>query len=962
MTVSGEWPDLAGLGRGEVVEVAVGLPARALPEFFEHACRVFAEAGRPEEAAFLFDRARAVEAAHERLLGVAVDPERVQRALVELVPAGAITPSALHEHLRRLVLHPDPGLAHAWAREAVGAFFDAGTIPYPNVVAELLPLAAGAGVPEDDEEDFVAGRLLRGGLLPSAALPIWEALRPALARLCRREPELLDLLIAAAPAADLYDDAAIAGAHRRVWFELLGDAEAGSRLPREWFLDAGPLSLRAMMRLAGQAGARLFPPPDGRYDPRADPAVAEAGPDPLAFRTRNTSWRDDKTPQWGSTTDYDGLAEPLDRDPAARRAFAQDLDAFVLKLNYYANVDYPEILRALWARPAIRRLLEEQVAEWRSEAAAGDLLGLEIALPRLRALAEAGFADAAPGALDGLEITDPIDALVRALRTGIPEELRFPSVTSDHRHGTSVTVVQHRDLLTLGVGQKTVEVHGPDGVRHRAAVEHPTGTWPWHDGEHAHLSRLFEGRRQTFRAVGAGAVALDTASLALWPEAPAAAEVTFPGADTPVLVMLRDGALRLSDAEGRLIGRLRFQPVQGVAQGTHMVVPPPGWWPTLGPVDPAGSAALRRLDEDGARRLLDTALHGSGALTGEVARVLPEITEPRLREGVEALATRAAECLLQTLRTRDALGLDHPVEPPTSVRSAPALRPGREVERLVALRSLDATLREAAASGPALESAHPLGSIELPRGTGGIWFAFGELGAKALQASWPWTPQVERTRIIDTLRAWGNAAWGDGTGRWRKLSFTSRGGRQKPAGELWRTPNGALVVLNYQDHPHKEAIALEYSPDGVFRPFPFPGWAERKAPVAQGWGGTEAITRFLDLLAERGPVPFAAAVAHEIAERAGLPVREAASACFGYPYGGLSALEGTAPDIAKIFADTADIEGKDNKPPRSYRLDAEMRPLLMPDDPETLWTEGMALDRAVDWWNAQPDTSEEQHT
>ncbi|HEX2315325.1 MAG TPA: hypothetical protein VHJ17_16390 [Thermomonospora sp.] len=946
----------ARTGRAQVLEIAAGRPARELPEFFEHAARVLAAGGRERDAAHFFDRARAVEAAHERLLGLAPDPARAHRVLVELVPTGAITPTALHEHLRRLLLHPDPRQAHAWAREAVGAFLDAGTVPYPNVVADLLPLAEAAGVAKGDEESHLAERLLRGGLLPSAALPVWEALRGALARLGSSDPELLDLLIAATPAEGLYADAETTAAHRRMWSELLADADAGARLSRDWFLTAGPLSHRAMLRLAEQAGERLFPPPAGPFDPSGDPVAAVAAPDPLAFRTRNTSWRDDKTPRWRPDTDFAALAEPVETDPAARRRFADDLDMYVLKLGYYANVDYPEVLRRLCGHRVLRAVLDEQVATWKAEAAAGDLLGLEIALPRLRPLAEAHHT----GVLDDLAPVDPLEAALTALRTGLPEELRFPLADPADPADRAVTVAQHRDLLTVGHDSAVVVVHGPEGQRLRAEAPFPAGTIPWHDGEHAYVSRWWAGGRHTYRVAGDGMLALDADTLQRWPEAPTAAEVTFPGAAAPVLVTLRDGMLRLTDADGRLVGRLRFSPVQHMAQLT----PPAGWWPHLRPVDPDGSAALRHLDLATVRGLVDAALHGPKALAAELARALPEVTDGRLRTGVETVLTRAADCLVEVLRLRDALGLDHPVEPPPSVRSDPRLRPGRVVERLVGIRSLTTTLREATESSPALDSAHPVGTIELPRGSGGVYFALGELGAKALEASWAWTPEIERARILDELRTWANTPWGDGSGRWRKLSYQSlAGNHMKPAGEVWRTPNGALVILHFQPSPYTEAIAVEYSPDGVFRPFTFPGWEFRRPPVVQGWGGADTIARFTELLAERGPAPVPLDAPREIAERTGLPLYEAASACFGYPFtvGREATLGAMAAEVSALYDDPATGERPAKKSPRSYRLDREMRELLMPDDPEDLWTRGLAIDRAVAWWQAQTDTSEDQH-
>ncbi|MGI5203571.1 hypothetical protein ACQEU6_18605 [Spirillospora sp. CA-108201] len=207
--------------RARVLRTAGRRPAASLPDFFSDAALVFARAELAEQAAFYLGKAGEAEEANARLLDLPPDTARAQRVLVELVPLGAITPSALHGHLKRLARHGDAAAAHAWAREAVCAFFDSGAVPYPNVVADLLPVARSAGVDEASETDFLAERLLRGGLLPRAPLPLWAALDAALRRLAG-QPELLDLLIEARPDGGLYADPGPRAEHHRRWLLLLG--------------------------------------------------------------------------------------------------------------------------------------------------------------------------------------------------------------------------------------------------------------------------------------------------------------------------------------------------------------------------------------------------------------------------------------------------------------------------------------------------------------------------------------------------------------------------------------------------------------------------------------------------------------------------------------------------------------------------------------------------------------------
>ncbi|GGT90682.1 hypothetical protein [Actinomadura citrea] len=919
--------------RAQILRTAARRPAASLPDYFSAAAGAFARAGFAEQAAFCLGRAGEVEESNARLLDLAPDTARAQRVLVELVPLGAITASALHGHLKRLARHDDAAAAHAWAREAVCAFFDAGAVPYPNVVADLLPVARSAGVDEAGETDFVAERLLRGGLLPRAPLPLWEALDAALRRLAGR-PELLDLLIEARPDGELYADPGPRAEHHRRWLLLLGLVGAGRRLPREWFTAAGPLPAVELMRLAADAGDRLFPAPGRWFDPAADPVVGRSAPDPLAFTRRKV-----QAPHWtGESDDLPRFLAQFDEGaPSAR----ERLDAYVRGLGHYDNVDYPSQLRTLWARGTIRRALSEDVAQWREECAAGDLLGLEVALPRLAPLAEAAAATPAAGALAGLEITDPVDALWHALRAGLPEELRFPAVED-----SPVTVVLHDDLLTLGVAGKRVEVHGPAGPVHRADLPHGTGAYPWYDGADDYLSRLNGDRAETFRAAAPGKLEVPADGRWRWPRTTAAVALTFPGATAPTQVVLDRGILRLIDGEGRATLRVRYSPVQ---RG-DAVMPPPGFWPHLSAADAEGSAALRGLARDAAARLVDAALVHRRELDAELGRVLPEITDTRLLEGVAALVLRAAACLLDVLRLRDALRLPQPDGLPERVRGG-GLRAGRLGYRRPAIRYLAEVLVEAAETGPAYDTPHPLGRIDLPTGARGVYFAFGTLGGEALLAALPWQAGYHRAKAADLLGAWGGTPWGDGSGRWRRLWFGAQA-TQDPEGQLWRTPNGAMVILSWQARPHKDSVAVEYSPDGVFRDFTFPGWHHLHPPRPQGWGGADRIARYLRLLDERGPAPYDVAAVRRLAEGTGLPVSSAASAAYGYPF-----TVGREKDRARLPADVAALytdpeTGEHAGRPRSWQLDDALRQLLMPADPEDLWITGLDVDGAVAWWDA----------
>ncbi|MEV3920213.1 hypothetical protein [Actinomadura coerulea] len=477
--------------RARVLRAGGRQPAASLPDYFSTAALAFARAGLAEQAAFYLGRAGEAEESNARLLDLAPDTARAQRVLVELVPLGAVTATALHGHLKRLARHGDAAAAHAWAREAVCAFFDAGTVPYPNVVADLLPIARSAGVDE-----------------------------------------------------------------------------------------------------AGETG-------------------------------------------------------------------------FVL----------------------------------------------------------------------------------------------------------------HDDLLTLGVAGRRVEVHGPEGPVHRADLPHGPGTYPWYDGTGAYVSRLNGNRAETYRAPAPGVLEVPADGRWRWPRSPAAVALTFPGAAAPAQVTLDRGLLRLVDGSGRTTLRLRYSPVQG----DGAVMPPPGFWPRLPAADPEGSAALRGLARDDAARLVDAALVNRRELDAELGRVLPELTDARLLEGVAALALRAAERLLDVLRLRDALRRPQPDGLPERVRGG-GLRAGRLVSRPPAIRYLAEVLAEAAETGPAYDTPHPLGRIDLPDGARGLSFCI-RPGRRA---------GAGRTAKRGTCGRWRNAArppttWGPCTASPRARACRSPRPRPPPTGTRSRS-------------------------------------------------------------------------------------------------------------------------------------------------------------------------------
>ncbi|MBA9001135.1 hypothetical protein [Thermomonospora cellulosilytica] len=685
---------------------------------------------------------------------------------------------------------------------------------------------------------------------------------------------------------------------------------------------------------------------DERYDPDGDPVVAEPGGHPLDFRRESPS----KETRW-----LGSVVAEIAEAPAEDTATRYRLDRAIRRFGGSINTDYPALLRDLWERPVARGVLAGLVAEWTAECAAGDLLGLELTLPRLIPLAEAGYAELDPAFAD-VTVPDPIDVVVRALRSGLPEELSLPTV----RGPAAVTAVQHGDLLTVGIGNSMIEVHGPEGVVHRAAVRHP-GPAVWWDGRAFHLSRLTRGRsrRETFRLADDGGLAAEP--LDLWPDGPASAQVTFPGAAAPVTVMIRHGMFRVEDAGGRALYRIEASPAaQTVGEGVHPILPPPGWWTHCGPVDPDASAALRRIDRGTVVRLVGAALRGRRDLDARLARALPAVTGPHLAARIGALVAQAASLLPAYLRICDALGRGRPADLPDLVRPAAGLRTGRMIREMITLRRAGEQLRRAIRAEPPetgvprrlRSTGRPITVRDFPVSR------FGCLGALAVEATWPWILDGTRTWHLATLAAWGSAPWGDGGGQWRLREFTFPGhGAGDLEGVRWRTPNGVMAVVRHhvtrrEGGPIHEATVVEYAPDGAFAEVAFTAWTPLGPAIPQGWGGAERIARFTRLLAERGPVPHDPAVVHRIVKETGLPPDEVASACYGHPFFlGRQELARFPADLLALFTDPDTGEPVHSRSKRSHRLEAGLRNALMPEEPEDLWITGLDADRAVDWWH-----------
>lgn len=226
--------DLAAAGptgaKKMLTKAATPLPAADLAPFFEEACRGLARAGESELAFWAFGQARKVEKTHPALL----DLDRVHAVFLELVPAGGVGPAALRDYAKTLAAELPAAQAHARFREVVCAGFDAGLIPYARIFPDLRTLARAAKIKKRDEEEFLAERLLRAGLVPIASHQVWAAAREPLAAVAGRDGDLLKLLVAAEPDRARHEEDSgeeIAEEIRQTWLECLAESGAGAHLP-----------------------------------------------------------------------------------------------------------------------------------------------------------------------------------------------------------------------------------------------------------------------------------------------------------------------------------------------------------------------------------------------------------------------------------------------------------------------------------------------------------------------------------------------------------------------------------------------------------------------------------------------------------------------------------------------------------------------------------------------------------
>ncbi|MEU3315878.1 hypothetical protein ABZ743_24820 [Streptomyces sp. NPDC006662] len=375
-------------------------------------------------------------------------------------------------------------------------------------------------------------------------------------------------------------------------------------------------------------------------------------------------------------------------------------------------------------------------------------------------------------------------------------------------------------------------------------------------------------------------------------------------------------------------------------------VPPPAYWHFLTERCPASSRALRTVTGTAVRALLDA------ALAGDPAPALPAPLDPRVAEGVARAAALAADVLRRRreLSRRIAVIRSGPVvslrtEAPDSVL-VPALY-GLVPHRRRAHDEPSIAPQPALQTAVAADGRHLRGEIDdetrvLARpAVPETWEPLvGGIGAVAWRAAVATTPEQEREALAALLETWSGQPFAEPGTAWR----AGRAAEEALAGS-----RAAGQTLASGPVRGGRAWFLQRAAD------PAPDGAEDCAVRTVDADDSARLSRLLELLAERGPLPVPAAVRETFARLTGVRAPVAALVLAGFPgrehYGHHLKLLASAPFKAnREMADRYDALCR-------ALGEAGRRAVLaagVPEDPAELWEPGgttAAAERMAAVWN-----------
>jgi hypothetical protein len=430
--------------------------------------------------------------------------------------------------------------------------------------------------------------------------------------------------------------------------------------------------------------------------------------------------------------------------------------------------------------------------------------------------------------------------------------------------------------------------------------------------------------------------------------------------------------VRVLDEHGILLGDISTAGRHpAYAAGTPFMVPM-AWWHAFRTRDEAGSAALRGVTRETVEEMLAAALAAEGpdeeTLRDVVARgvtaALPGLTHQGLIAGVVDVVRRAASQLSSFRGYGEIAAAARAVDLDALAPSGPSVTEEDLNAALswfgggyrsngttrTTLPSLIAALAETAAQP------EPAGRA-LPESLSPGWFGFlPHLAALAHRAASPLTPDEQREALVLLLRTLTDHGLTEGTGHWRTVAVVVPDGSANPVDRVVPVPGGFLAVFyqHYRHDPGTRYDGVQFSrTPGEFtlpRDWHLEGASEVRAP----FGGAR-ITRFLDVLAERGPVPWFPEAASELAERTGLGASETTVLLAGMP--GVDQWGATYLSTAERQLLGLSAGGAKAAKERLKRLDNGYRWRLLaaalPEDPADLWTTGPDVAAVAEVWTSQ---------
>ncbi|MFD3733134.1 hypothetical protein [Streptomyces sp. NPDC058632] len=226
----------------------------------------------------------------------------------------------------------------------------------------------------------------------------------------------------------------------------------------------------------------------------------------------------------------------------------------------------------------------------------------------------------------------------------------------------------------------------------------------------------------------------------------------------------------------------------------------------------------------------------------------------------------------------------------------------------------------------------PTGPDEGPGTAGeGSWSRFiGRIGAVALRAVVEPTRDERRRRLLALLEIWADSPFADPRARMRTgLVRVTEGG---PV--VVRDERGAAVVVGWPTEGLRKFVDLRA---GESDP-PSPGVIEEVTDVPRGgWGDADQVRRLVDLVRERGPVPWDLDAVAVLRDGTGMGRAAASFALAGMLAGGyLPYLDDGERRIHRLKV--AEIEDGVHEPCRMGSLDRlELLADVLPEDPAELW-------------------------